>query len=57
LRERKHTSSIEGSLATSLRSEPTKESPAPVVSTAFTENPLTLPLKFCNQTIFPKMDE
>jgi len=48
------TSNMEASLATAVRIAPTKESPAPVVSTAFTENPVTLPLKFYSQTIYPK---
>lgn len=47
---------MEASLATAVRNAPTKESPAPVVSTAFTENPFTLPLKFCSQTVSPKME-
>jgi hypothetical protein len=55
--EREHTSNMEGSLATALRSAPTKESPAPVVSTGLTENPPTFPLKFCNQIISPKIDD
>jgi hypothetical protein len=46
-RKRESTSKIEVSLATERRSEPTKASPAPVVSTTFTENPGTLPLKLC----------
>lgn len=46
---RENTSNMEVSLATAVRSAPTKESPAPVVSTTFTENPLTLPLNFCTQ--------
>jgi hypothetical protein len=53
--EREHTSNMEGSLATALRSAPTKESPAPVVSTGLTENPPTFPLNFCNQIISPKI--
>jgi hypothetical protein len=53
--EREHTSNMEGSLATALRSAPTKESPAPVVSTGLTENPPTFPLNFCNQIISPKV--
>lgn len=38
---------MELSLAMEVKSDPTKESPAPVVSTAFTANPLTFPLHFC----------
>lgn len=41
---------MELSLAMEHKMEPTNESPAPVVSTAFTENPPTFPFKFYKQS-------
>ena len=55
-RERERdTSNMLGSLATAVRSAPTKESPAPVVSTTLAENPVTLPLKFYSKPKHPKV--
>lgn len=47
VKDSNYTWKIDGSLAMETKREPTKASPAPVVSTVLTEKPLTFPLKLC----------